>query len=685
MHTSKILAGARTSCAGCGTLGAFLLTFGSCVTYGQSAQSPSTTQGDLTQVSIESLMNMEVTSVSKKEQKISKVAAAIFVITQEDIRRSGARNIPDLLRIVPGVNVAQLDANIWVISIRGFADRFADKVLVLIDGRSAYTPTSSGVYWDQQDVPLEDIDRIEVIRGPGGTVWGANAVNGVINIITKNAKGTLGGLLSAGAGSGENTQELVQYGGKIGTNGAYRVFGKHFNVGNLAATDTAEAADGWHTLHGGFRSDWSLSGRDTLTVQGDLVRTGEGETVNVVLANALPQQPTFNSRTTADAGDILTRWNRTLKNGSDMSLQVYYDGYDRHEEGGVEDRKTLDLDFSHHLTAGSRHDIVWGLGYRVTTDDITPKYSKSFAPPQRTDNLFSAFVQDEMEVMSSVWFTLGSKVEHNAYTGFEFEPSAQLVWQPTTNQTLWASAARAVRQPARADTAIRIDTSIVPLDNGNFGVVQIAGTPNRKAEELLSYQLGYRAELAKQLSFALATFLNFYHHLQTDEPGAPFFVTSPGPAHTVFPVVSDDQAHGRTYGAEIFANWDITSRWRVSPGFTFLRMHVAADASSLDSAVGSVSGDVPNHKFEIRSRLNLPRNVQWDTTLYHVDALPDQGVPGYSRLDTRVGWGIGESTVLSVVGQNLLAPRHAEFGDDTPLHTLIRRTVYGQIEWRFAR
>src|ERR1700736_5621457 len=379
---------------GCEAFGVFLLLLASPAAHAQSRQS-SALHEDLTKISIESLMDMEIVSVSRKEQKISKVPAAIFVITQEDIRRSGVRNVPDLLRMVPGVDVAQLDANIWVISIRGFADRFSDKVLVLMDGRSAYTPTSSGVYWDQQDVPLEDIDRIEVIRGPGGTVWGANAVNGVINIIAKSAKGTLGGLLSAGAGSGENTQELVQYGGKVGTSGAYRVFGKHLNVGNLAAADSPEAADGWHLWHGGFRSDWDLSRQDTLTVEGDLVSTSEGETVNVVLADALPQQPTLRSSTRVAAGNVLAHWNRTLASGSHVSVQAYYDNYHRHEEGGIEERQTFDLDFHHHLAVGSRHDIVWGLGYRVTNDNLTPKYSKSFVPPVRADNLFSGFLQDE--------------------------------------------------------------------------------------------------------------------------------------------------------------------------------------------------------------------------------------------------------------------------------------------------
>jgi iron complex outermembrane receptor protein len=435
--------------------------------------------------------------------------------------------------------------------------------------------------------------------------------------------------------------------------------------------------------HAGFRSDWNPSSRDTMTVQGDLLGTSEGETVNVVLANALPQQPTFNTRTRAGAGNVLGRWNRTLENNSDLSLQIYYDGYHRHEEGGSERRNTFDLDFQNHLAVGHRQDVVWGLGYRVTGDNLTPKFSKSFVPAQKTDNLFSGFLQDEIRIADAVWLTVGCKIEHNAYTGFEFEPSAQLVWTPTPRQALWTSVARAIRQPARADTAIRIDTNIVPLGNGNFGVTQIIGDPNREAEEVLSYQVGYRAQASRTLSLDVATFLNFYYQLQSDEPGVPFVTSTPPPMHTVFPVVSTEDAHGRTYGLEIFANWDITRWWRISPGFTVRRMHIAPDASSQDTAVGLEAGDTPNQKFEIRSHVSLPHKLDWDTTLYHVDSLPNQGVSGYARVDTRIGWRFGEAAEMSIVGQNLLTPRHAEFGDDAPLHTLMRRSVYGKIEWRF--
>src|ERR1700676_1137019 len=648
-------------------------------------QTNSTPQKDLTSTSIEDLMNMEVTSASKKEQKLSQVAAAIFVVTQEDIRRSGATNIPDVLRMVPGVQVAQLDANIWVISIRGFSDRFADKVLVLIDGRTVYTPTSSGVYWDQQDVPLEDVERIEVIRGPGGTIWGANAVNGVINITTKSAKDTKGGLVALSGGSEESSEGLLQWGGRAGQVGDYRVFAKYDGTGSLPLADGTPGGDGWHMWHTGFRSDLDLSAKDSMTIQGDFLRTSEGEILNVVLANALPQQPTFSSRTSVYAANILERWNRKVSEGSTIALQAYYDGYDRHEEGGYEGRRTFDLDFQNHLAVNAGNDLVWGLGYRVTSDNLTPKYSKSYVPAKRTDNLLSAFFQDELKATSALHFIVGLRLEHNGYTGFEFEPSAQLVWTPTKRQSVWVSAARTIRQPARADTAIRIDLAIVPLSGGDFGVKEVTANPNRKAEELIAYQFGYRAEVSRKFSFDVATFWNRYHHLQTDEPGNPFFTSSPAPPHFVFPETSSDNAHARTYGAEAFLDCAVTKWWRIGLGYTYLQMAVSPDASSLDTSVSSEAGNSPKHGYTIRSQITLPHNFEWDTSLYFVSALPNQGIPGYNRLDTRVAWRLGESTEFSLVGQNLLTPRHEEFADDAPLHTLVERRVVARVVWNIRK
>lgn len=648
---------------------------------------PAQTARDLTQLDLADLMNVEVTSVSKREQKVSTAGAAIYVISQEDIGRSGATSIPDLLRMVPGIHVAQINAHTWAISIRGFTDKYGDKVLVMIDGRSVYTPLTSGVNWDQQDVPLEDIERIEVIRGPGGTMWGANAVNGVINIITKSARATQGGLISAAAGSQEAGRGLVQYGGQIGGKGAYRVLGDYANLGNALAPRGETVADGWHKAHAGFRSDWELSPKDALTVQGDLFQSREGQTIDTLLIKDLPREAILDDWISVGAGNVLGRWDHTLSNGSGTSLQVYYDGYDRRERGLDEIRQTVDVDFEHHLTLGSRNNIVWGGGYRVTSDDLTPGYAIRYVPDKRTDSLFSTFVQDEIKLAPRLWLTLGTKLEHNSYTGFEYEPSGQLVWNLTDRQTLWASGSRAIRQPARADFNIRADVAIVPLDNGGLGVVELTGNPNRKAERLYDFEVGYRAQATQRLSLDIATFSSHYYGLQTNEPGNPFLTTNPGPTYLVIPIIFADDAHAHNYGAEVFANWSVTHRWKISPGYSFLQMHVAGDPSSQDPAAGAIANESPKHQFQIRSFVNLTRNLDWETSVFQVGRLTDGGngsTPGYTRLDSRLGWYVGEFLEFSIVGQNLLSPAHAEYHDAfSILHTLAERSVFCKVTWRF--
>jgi len=642
---------------------------------------------DLTGISLEDLMNIQVTSVSKKEQKLSRTGAAVYVITQEDIHSSGASNIPDLLRMAPGVNVAQINANSWAISVRGFNGRYADKVLVLIDGRSVFSPVTSGVFWDQQDVPLDDIERIEIIRGPGGTVWGANAMNGVINIITKSAKNTQGGLINAGVGSGENARGLVQYGGKIGQAGAYRAFGKYFNNGNSVFPNGTAAADGWHMLHGGFRSDWDLSSRDTMTVQGDLFQTTEGETITTLFSSALPDERTLNERIEVGGGNILGRWNRTLANGSDFTVQAYYDRYNRSYFGARDTLGTTALDFEHHLTLGSRHDLVWGAGYRFTDDRFIQGYASVLRPLHPTDSLFSTFVQDEIRLTNSLWLTMGSKFEHNAYTGFEYEPSAQLVWTPTNHQTFWASAARAIRQPARKDTDVQLDYGAQPLLNGGFALLQVTGNPNLKAEQLRDFEAGYRAQLTPRLSLDATAFLNLYRGLVQQVPGTPVFSTSPGPPHVIIPLVFMNTGRLRSFGTEFFVNWNVSHRWKLSPGFSLIRMTLSPDASGHVLQTAPVIDNTPEHQLQVRSSLDLTRRLEWDASAGYVSALRDDGpgpTPGYARVDTRLGWKVGEFIEISIVGQNLLTPRHAEFPDFYPVHhTQVERSVFGKVTWRF--
>jgi iron complex outermembrane recepter protein len=649
------------------------------------AQNPPAT--NLTDISLEDLMNVQVTSVSKKEQKLSQTGAAVYVITQEDIRRSGATNIPDLLRQAPGVEVAQIDANTYAISIRGFNDRLADKVLVMIDGRTVYTPTTSGVYWDQQDVPLEDIDRIEVIRGPGGTVWGANAVNGVINIITKSAKDIKGGLVRTDGGSQGAAGGLVQYGGEIGQSGAYRAFENYSNTGNLTLPDGQGGADGWHMFHSGFRSDWTLSPNDTMTVQGDFMQTSEGQTISVVFANALPLMRTFNDAIATGAGNFLGRWNHTLSNGSTMSLQVYYDRYTRLDEGVHEGLNTFDFDFQHHLRIGSRNDVVWGLGYRSTSDSHTAGYGKTYAPLSQANSLFSVFAQDQIRLAESLSLTVGSKLEHQPYTGFQFEPSAQLVWTPTDRQTVWISASQAVKEVSREEEALQIEPYTFALPGGGFGVAQYNGNTKAQAERFRDFEIGYRTQPVKQFSVDVTAFGGLYHNLETLDPGTPYFTTDQGTPHVVLPFFFGNTAGAHTYGAEVFANWNVTSRWRISAGDSAIHLNVILDPGSQDTDEPERADNTPENQIQVRSQVNLTRNLEWDSAAYYVGHLRDGGngpVPAYTRVDTRLGWRMGRHIELSLAGQNLLAPRHAEFHDAYEVNnTLVQRSVLGKITLRF--
>jgi iron complex outermembrane receptor protein len=635
---------------------------------------------DLSQVSLEDLMNIQVTSVSKKEQKLSQTGAAVFVITQEDIRRSGATNIPDLLRLAPGVDVARVDSNRWAISIRGFNDPYANKVLVLVDGRSVYNPSFSGVFWDMVDVPLEDIERIEVIRGPGGTVWGANAVNGVINIITKTASATPGTLISAGTGSEETAQGLMQYGGQIGQIGSYRVFGRYFNIQSSLFPNTEPAADGWQAGHAGFRSDWNLSDRNSLTVQGDFTRTQESQTVNSLFSNALPFAKTFNDPIVATGANVLAHWNHTLANGSQMSLQVY-DDYSRHvEEGFSNTQQTVDVDLEHHIALGSRNDLVWGLGARVIHSDYGAGYAFLILPSERTDHLMSGFLQDEVRLTNSLSLTVGAKVEHNSFTGAEFEPSVQLVWAPNSSQVVWLSAAQAVRQPSAVDVGIIDDLFSLPL-GPTYGIFRAIGNPKIQAEQLRDFEAGYRHQVSKRLTLDVALFAGHYHGLDSIAAGSPYFITQNSTPYVILPYVYGNGAAAWTYGAEFFANWKVTGHWRISPGYSYFHMNLDGSPSSVESPPGRS----PNHQFQLRSLLDLPHHLEWDNTLEYVSRLTAGNIPSYVRANSRFGWRFGESMELSVVGQNLFSPRHKEFAN--PLYptvqTLVERSVFGKVTWRF--
>jgi iron complex outermembrane receptor protein len=642
----------------------------------------SSNPADLSGKSIQDLMNIEVTSVSKKAQKLSQVAAAIFVITQEDILRSGATNIPDLLRMVPGLDVAQMNANTWAISARGFNLQFADKLLVLIDGRAVYTPLFGGVYWDAQDVPLEDIDRIEVIRGPGGTVWGANAVNGVINISTKKTADTLGGLATAGGGSHEEGFGTVQYGGRIGGVATYRVFTKELDDNHFPGLDGQDGGDDWHLLHGGFRLDTTLSSKDSLTTQGDLYTGNEGNTI-VHSSFFPPANEDIHKIDRLSGGNILSRWNHTFSNRSDTTLQFYFDNYSRSGPVVGEGRNTIDVDFQHHLLWGNRQDLIWGLGYRYSEDRTEGTIDGAFLPADWSGSLFNSFVQDQITLRPNrVFLYLGAKFESEYFSGFDLQPSVRLVWTPGNRGTLWAAISRATRTPSRRDVGLNAALAALP---GPSEVV-LLGNSNFKSEHVLAYELGYRAQPSERASIDVAAFFNVYDHLESVEMLPSFFDPNSVPPLTVYPQSFANKLHGFTEGIEISVNWKVTDRWTLNPGYSFLNIDFKTDASSLDTtSEGNTEGSSPSHQAQLRSRLQLFRNLSWDSNAYFVSSLPAQSVSSYTRLDEQLTWRPAQQWEVSLVGQNLLADHHLEFNDylQSLDSTQIKRSAYAKITWHF--
>jgi iron complex outermembrane receptor protein len=641
---------------------------------------------ELGDLSIEQLMNESVTSVSKREQKSSQVAAALFVISQEDIRRSGALNIPDLLRMVPGLDVAQINANTWAISARGFNHQFADKLLVLIDGRAVYTPTVGGVNWDTQDVPLEDIERIEVIRGPGATVWGANAVNGVINVITKQAKDTQGVLLTAGGGTQDKALGTAQYGGKIAEDASYRVFTKYLDHNDLPDLTGRLTNDGWHLLHGGFRVDGGLSGNDSMTAQGDIYSGSEGAMIGHIASFSPPENVIVPRLADLSGGNILGRWNHVLANGSDTTVQVYFDRYIRLGPSTFETRNTADFDFQQHQRLGSRQELDWGAGYRRSADQIGGTIDGAFVPADQTLDLFNAFVQDEITLAPErVFLTLGTKLEHKSISGFELEPTIRVSWTPSARDTLWVAVAEAARTPDRNDTNGDFNIAALTLPNGVPGELGIVGNPRQESEHLLATDFGYRVQASSRVAVDLSMFYNRYRELRTLEPGAPFLETDPVP-HFDLPLVYSNQMHGTTEGLELSAHFKVTDRWTLSPGYALLHMNLRTEPGSLDTtSVADIEGSNPRHQAQLRSAVNLPHGLGWNTSLYFVDRLPAQQVPSYTRLDTQLIWRSTERLEWSVVGQNLLQNLHVESNDlvTSVNPTQVQRSVYAKFTWRY--
>lgn len=644
---------------------------------------PAADPADLADLSIEQLLDVSVTSVSKKETRLQDSPAAIFVITPEDLRRSGATSLPEALRLVPGLEVARINANEWAVSSRGFNSQYANKLLVLVDGRSVYTPTFSGVYWNSQALMLDDLDRIEVIRGPGATLWGANAVNGVINVISKSAKDTQGFLATTAYGTDLQPLSNLRYGGQLGEKLFFRVYGQFLGHDDFVKPDGSDAADEWNSWRSGLRLDWHPTEGDQFTLQGDLYRATVGQTYELPQLTAPVGNVEYTDNNHNDGGNVLGRWTRTLSEESQFSLQLYYDAFKYVDAMAAERRETFDVDWQHRFALGTRQDVIWGLGYRYTPDNLSSTENTIWNQGRANDQLLSAFLQDEIQLVpETLSLTLGSKFEHNDYTGFEVQPGGRLLWTPTPTQSLWASVARAVRTPNRLETSARVNLAAFQPPASPPVEIAVLPNPHSKSEELLAYELGYRIELTKRVAFDVACFYNVYDRIHDYATGAGQFEITPAPAHVLIPLEGGNRQEGETYGVELRAQWYVTDAWRLSAGYTWLHMRLRPNEAAEQES--------PQHQFQLQSHLDLTKDLELNAAVYYVDQTEitlTQGtaaIPAYVRLDVGLTWRPLESLELAVWGQNLLDPQHSEFPSyRTSFLTEIPRSVFGKITWRF--
>jgi len=601
----------------------------------------------LKKLSLEELMNIEVISVSRTPQKLTGVASAIQVITGEDIRRSTAASLPEAMRLATNLQVAQTNSHDWAITARGFNGAplsnasLANKLLVMIDGRSVYTPLFGGVFWDAQHTLLEDISRIEVVSGPGATLWGDNAVNGVINVISKSADETQGLYASGALGTFLKDQVGVRFGGKEGSNIFYRVYGQFFENKSTRVNDTTDAKDYWNMVQGGFRMDYYLSEKNTITFQGDLYSGRENMPGTII-----------------NGQNILGRWTHRFSESSDLKLQLYFDRTFRNLSGiGFSDElKTYDIDIQHAFLLGKGQQIVWGGNFRLAYDKATNSPALSFTPANTGLILGTGFLQDQITIVKNwLQLTVGTKLSSNHYTGFEYQPSGRLALTPNTHHTIWAAVSRAVRVPSRFDADELLPSVTTP--NGKF-----------KSEKVLAYELGYRLEPIKGIAISLAGFYNQYTDLRS-------LNTNPnGPAP---PLVFSNDQKARTWGIEVSVNYWMFDWWRLRTGYTYLGKKFTPLSPTVVTGSNIFEGLDPHHRAMLQSILDFPKNIQLDVTGRFVDSLTiwplSPLVSHYFSLDFRIAWQY-KKFEFSIVGKDLLTPRHIEFGVSQ-----IPRSVYGKI------
>jgi iron complex outermembrane receptor protein len=669
-----------------GALGS--LAFAACIVLISPAFCAQTTlggkqQNSLKTLTLEQLGNIEVTTVSREPEAVWKTPAAIYVITQEDIQRSGATNIPDALRLAPGVEVARITSGEYAISIRGFNSRLSRSVLVLIDGRTVYSTFTAGTYWETQDTLIEDIDRIEIIRGPGGTIWGPNAVNGVINIITKNTKDSQGTLAVGGGGNVEQDLGSARYGSGNGRGLTYRVYAKGFGWAPQYHSD-GDNYDDWHSGQGGFRIDWNANGRDTYRLQGDVYGQDFGERVTETTYNP-PANSTIDGDASLYGGNILWNWRRVQGENKDIQLAAYYDHTTRDELNFGDIRNTVNVDFLDRLPLRGQ-ELSWGFTLRASHgNEVEVVSGLTFTPPQRTDQLYQGFVQDEIPLIKDrLSAVVGTKVLKTNYTGALAEPSARLLYTPTTTQTLWAAYTHALRTPADVERDFNLSSFLGDASNGLPIFARFSANPAFRSEQLNGYELGYRRLAGQKLYVDISSFYNHYGDLFSEDLVGPEVTeTNPAPTHLLIPAQFGNGLVASTTGVEVASEWRLEPWWRLSGSYSFLDMHVEKATNSKDiGSAPTVQGSSPANQMLIQNEFDLPKSVSANIEVRYISALPGIQVPSYWTGGATAQWAASHHIQLKAVGQNLFQPHHEEFAYDPGPTVGIRRGFYGQITFR---
>ncbi len=643
---------------------------------------------DFATMELEDLLDIEVRSVSKRSQKLVDTASAVYVITSEDIRRSGLSSVPELLRLAPGLQVARISANRWAISSRGFNHEFSNKLLVLVDGRSVYTPLFSGVFWDEVDVPVEDIERIEVIRGPGATVWGANAVNGVINIIRKPAEDTPS-MAAVSVGTEERLRSVLRWSRDAGERGHLRFTGQYRDTASQVDPDGHATPDQTSLSRLSMRGDWQLQDRDTLLISSDYYDGAPGvdNFADGALTLAGPGSRVVEGDVSTSGGNVLARWERTWSEAARTSVQAFYTRAERDFLIGHETRDMYDLEWEHEFALGTRQHLVAGGGYRLNADRRGFDFNLRFSPEDDTFAIYNVFLQDEIAVVPDrLSLTLGTKLEWNDFSGWEIQPSGRFLWHVADQQQVWGAVSRAARMPSRADTSLSWLVRSIPSGVGPcpaLGLtcsVRLTGDEDVESEYLSAYELGYRWQPTGRVTFDLAGFWNSYENVMTFSPTTSLQVINGVPTLLTDSTRGND-GQASAYGVEAVAQWAVRDGWRVQASYTGLEASASGDG-------GVIEGSSPYHQVKLHSYLDLPANLQLDSAVYLVGHVPYSDVGSNWRFDLRLGWRPRPRLELSVGVQDLLDGGQDEWSDEAfalfPTSRIeIQPNYYGKLTWSF--